>query len=107
MSCVQDGIEPRETSPAETNAVCPNVGSVTLRMTVVTTRMREMSCAQDGIESAQNPSSNVATTNAFLEDGAVTTMMIVAMDRMRTNARSTLVRQRGSSVPLATASRRS
>merc|ERR1719193_627546 len=97
----------KETSLAEISAVCPNVGCVTLRMTAVTTLTREMSCVQDDTGSAQNLSSNAAMTNAFLEDGAVTTTMIVVMGRMRTNARSTHARRRGSSVPPATVSRRS
>merc|ERR1719391_560975 len=97
----------RETSLAEISAVCPNVGCVTLRMTAGTTLTREMSCVQDEIGNARNLSSNAEMTNAFLEDGAVTTMMIVVMGRMRTNARNTHARQRGSSVPPATASRKS
>merc|ERR1719237_1169945 len=97
----------RETSLVETSAVCPNVGCVTLRMTAATTLTREMSCVQDDTGSARNLSSSAAMTNAFLEDGAVTTTMIVVTVRMRTNVRSTPARRRGSSVPLATASRRS
>merc|ERR1719507_368291 len=97
----------RETSLVEISAVCPNVGCVTLKMTAATTLTREMSCVQEDTGSAQNLSSSAAMINAFLEDGAVTTTMIVATGRMKTNARSTHAHRRGSSVPLATASRRS
>ena len=52
-------------------------------------------------------SSNATTTNVFQRNTPVITKMIVAMDLMRLNARTTLVLQRGSSVPQVTASRRS
>merc|ERR550519_2671964 len=100
-------VRTRETSLVEISAVCPNVGCVTLRMTAATTLTREMSCVLDDTGSARNLSSSAVMINAFLEDGAVTMTMIVVTGRMKTNARSTHARRRGSSVPLATASRRS
>merc|ERR1719410_2567242 len=100
-------VRTRETSLVATSAVCLKDGSVTLRMIVGTTRMKETSSVLEGTGSARNLSSSAATTNASQGDGAVTMTMIVAMDPMRLNARTTLVLQRGSSVPQVTASRRS
>jgi hypothetical protein len=59
-----------------------DVGCVISKTTVVTTPMKARKCAQENIASVLNLNSNAGTENAFPEDGAAISTMIVEMELM-------------------------
>ena len=76
-------VKKREISGVETVDVFLKDGFATLKMTVVTTRMRVKKPAMEDTENVQNLNSDAKMTSVSLAVGNVTMMMIVVMDLMK------------------------
>merc|ERR1719259_1468417 len=107
MSCPRTApsVTRRETSSARTSAASPSAGSVTLRMTAVTTRTRRRKYAKISTENVQSLSSVARTRSVSLIGGAATLTTTVQISPTKKTVGNTHASQDTSSASQDTASK--